>query len=80
MPVELINISQGSLYITTNNPFDYPTIDPKYLTHTAGAFYIPENLNHSDNERELFQQTSLSSEQGRNLHDRSRRPSRFRVL
>lgn len=27
--------SQGSLYITTNNPFDYPTIDPKYLTHTA---------------------------------------------
>ncbi|KAH9059070.1 GMC oxidoreductase [Lactarius vividus] len=27
--------SQGSLYITTNNPFDYPTIDPKYLSHTA---------------------------------------------
>ncbi|KAH8986115.1 GMC oxidoreductase [Lactarius akahatsu] len=29
--------SQGSLYITTNNPFDYPTIDPKYLSHTAGT-------------------------------------------
>ncbi|KAI0306142.1 GMC oxidoreductase [Multifurca ochricompacta] len=27
--------SQGSLYITTNNPFNYPTIDPKYLSHTA---------------------------------------------
>ncbi|KAI0258904.1 GMC oxidoreductase [Gloeopeniophorella convolvens] len=27
--------SQGSLWITTNNTFDYPVIDPKYLTHDA---------------------------------------------
>lgn len=32
--------SQGSLYITTNNPFDYPTIDPKYLSHTADRILL----------------------------------------
>ena len=29
--------SQGRLYITTDDPFDYPTIDPQYLTHWADA-------------------------------------------
>jgi len=29
--------SQGRLYITTDNAFDYPTIDPQYLTHRADA-------------------------------------------
>ena len=29
--------SQGRLYITTADPFDYPTIDPAYFTHSAGT-------------------------------------------
>lgn len=29
--------SQGRLYITTDDPFDYPAIDPQYLTHWADA-------------------------------------------
>ena len=29
--------SQGRLYITTDDTFDYPTIDPQYLTHWADA-------------------------------------------
>ena len=28
--------SQGHLWISTNNPFDYPIIDPAYLSHPAG--------------------------------------------
>ncbi|KAH9041270.1 GMC oxidoreductase [Lactarius pseudohatsudake] len=36
--------SQGSLYITTNNPFDYPTIDPKYLSHTAASGDITDRI------------------------------------
>jgi len=29
--------SQGRLYITTDNAFDYPAIDPQYLSHRADA-------------------------------------------
>jgi choline dehydrogenase len=28
--------SQGRMWIKNNNPFDYPVIDPGYLTHRAG--------------------------------------------
>lgn len=28
--------SQGRLYINTSDPFDYPIIDPNYLSHSAG--------------------------------------------
>jgi len=30
--------SQGHLWINTSNPFDYPAIDPAYLSHPAGEF------------------------------------------
>ncbi|KAI0247080.1 hypothetical protein BJV78DRAFT_1285798 [Lactifluus subvellereus] len=32
--------SQGSLHITTSNPFDYPVIDPKYLSHAADRILL----------------------------------------
>ena len=36
--------SQGRLYITTDDPFDYPTIDPQYLTHWADATLMRQAL------------------------------------
>lgn len=29
--------SHGRLYISTNDPFDYPIIDPQYFSNTAGT-------------------------------------------
>ena len=28
--------SQGRLYLDSADPFDYPTIDPNYVSHSAG--------------------------------------------
>lgn len=28
--------SSGEIFITSSNPFTYPTIDPGYLKHSAG--------------------------------------------
>ncbi|KIJ54722.1 GMC oxidoreductase [Sphaerobolus stellatus SS14] len=36
--------SQGRIYITTNNPFDYPLIDPQYLSHSADLPILREGL------------------------------------
>ncbi|KAG8940028.1 hypothetical protein FRC03_005823, partial [Tulasnella sp. 419] len=36
--------SQGRLWIRTNNSFDYPVIDPRYLTHPADLFTLREGL------------------------------------
>ena len=33
--------SQGRLYITSSDPFDYPAIDPGYFSNPAGKFYSP---------------------------------------
>ena len=30
--------SQGRIYITSSDPFDYPAIDPQYFSHPAGKF------------------------------------------
>ncbi|KAI9444481.1 GMC oxidoreductase [Lactarius indigo] len=39
-PTVAIQVAQGSLYITTNNSFDYPTIDPKiaFLLRAGAKF------------------------------------------
>ena len=36
--------SQGRLYINSSNPFDYPVIDPGYLTHSADLTLMREGL------------------------------------
>jgi choline dehydrogenase len=36
--------SHGRLYISTNDPFDSPVLDPQYFSHSAGAstFHLPK--------------------------------------
>ncbi|KAI0682354.1 hypothetical protein C8T65DRAFT_521268, partial [Cerioporus squamosus] len=36
--------SQGRLYITSNDPFTAPTIDPQYLSHAADTVILREGL------------------------------------
>lgn len=36
--------SQGHLYINSSNPFDYPVIDPAYLSHPADITLLREGL------------------------------------
>ncbi|CAL1700471.1 unnamed protein product [Somion occarium] len=36
--------SQGRLYINTSDPFDYPIIDPNYLSHSADRIMLREGL------------------------------------
>ncbi|KAG8897647.1 hypothetical protein FRB99_008013 [Tulasnella sp. 403] len=36
--------SQGQLYISTSNPFDYPKIDPGYFSHPADIVMLREGI------------------------------------
>ena len=36
--------SQGRIYLTSNNPFDTPAIDPQYLSHQADIAILREGL------------------------------------
>lgn len=36
--------SQGRIYINTSDPFDYPVIDPNYLSHSADTVMLREGL------------------------------------
>jgi len=50
--------SQGRLYINSSSPFDYPVIDPQYLSHPADIVMLREGLKLA---RKLGQTAPLSS-------------------
>jgi choline dehydrogenase len=56
--------SQGQITITSNNPFQHPTIDPRYLTHSADITMLREGLKLA---RKIGQTAPLSNAMGKEL-------------